>query len=118
MSEKEPAIGINLGDTRFEMTRRNTFLYTFMGRAALYNHVFLKRDDLPQTDDGNIVGTYIFQGLTPNQEVWNRLENTLKENDYPQYLNHAEPSDGDIRAYIQTATSDLEKQSGLPEGWE
>lgn len=117
MAEKEPVIGINIGETRFEMTRRNTFLYTFLGKAALYNHVFLKRDDLPETGDGNILGTYIFKDLTPNQEVWNRLESTLKENEYPQYLNHAEASEVDIRAYMETATSDLKNNDTVPEDW-
>lgn len=117
MSEKEPAIGINLGDTRFEMTRRNTFLYTFLGKAALYNHVFLKRDDMPATDDGNIIGTYLFETALPQNGIWDKLKSTLQENDYPQYLNHAEASDTDIRAYIETVTKDLESTDTVPEDW-
>lgn len=118
MSEREPVIGINLGETRFEMTRRNTFLYTFLGKAALYNHVFLKRDDLPETDDGQIMGTYLFEDALPKNGIWDRLKSTLQENDYPQYLNHAEASEVDIRAYMETVMSDLAKADGVPEGWE
>lgn len=117
MSEQEPSFNINLGDTQFEMTRRNTFLYTFMGRAALYNHVFLKRDDLPPLEDGQILGTYLFQGAL-KEGLWERLLTTLQENSYPQYLNHAEVSQMDQDAYMQAAMSDLEKNDSVPEGWE
>lgn len=118
MSEKEPAIGINLGETRFEMTRRNTFLYTFLGKAALYNHVFLKRDDLPETEDGNIMGTYLFETALPQNGIWEKLKSTLQENDYPQYLNHAEASEVDIKAYMQTVMSDLDSTDTIPESWQ
>lgn len=116
--QTEPAFGINLGDTRFEMTRRNTYLYTFMGKAALYNHVFLKRDDLPPTEDGDILGTYLFQDVLPKNGIWDRLCNTLQENDYPQYLNHAAPSEGDKAAYMLSVTQDLQTTDTIPEGWE
>lgn len=105
--EQEPKFGINLGDTHFEMTRRNTYLYTFMGKMALYDHVFLKRDDIPRNADGNQLGTYLFKEAL-RKELWERLESTLLENKYPAYLNHEEPSESDKASFMLTVLKDID----------
>jgi hypothetical protein len=113
--ENEPSIRINLGDKKFEMTRENSFLYTFLGRAALYNHVFLQRDDLPPVEGGQLTGTYIFEDLTRNGNIYARLAQMMQEKDFPQYLNHKEPAQCDMDAYMLAATRDL--SDTVPEEW-
>lgn len=125
MSEHEPSIGINLGQTHFEMTRDNSFLYSFIGRAALFNHIWIKRDDLqPPEDSAMTQSTYLFENLTftdpERAEQWARTYGLLvlrmTELDYPLFLNQKAPAECDINAYIAT-TSHGEDLDHVPEGW-
>jgi hypothetical protein len=63
MSEQDPSIRINLGEEKFEMTRDNSSLYTFLGRAAIFNHIYLIRDEVPVDEEGNRTVTYLFRSL-------------------------------------------------------
>lgn len=114
--ENEPSIRINLGEQKFEMTRENSFLYTFLGRAALYNHIFLKRDDLPQREDGNITGTYLFKGIMPDNGIFDRIAEKMHEGEFPLYLNQPRVSQCDVDAYMSAVMKDLEGDS-FPEDW-
>lgn len=114
--DKEPSININLGNSNFEMNRENSFLYTFIGRAAL-NHIFIKRDDLPQPEDGNITATYLFRDLMPNKDVFDRIASLMQDKEFPQFLNQKDIPQCDVDAYMRTATQDLSGDT-IPEGWE
>lgn len=115
-SEREPSININLGNTNFEMTPHNSSLFTFLGRAALYNHIFLVRDDLPPLPEGQLNGTYLFEGLLRNKNIYSRLEQMMTEKQYPMHLNALEAPECDVDAYIRTASNMI--GDTVPEGWE
>jgi hypothetical protein len=124
--ENDPTIGINLGETHFEMTRDNSFLYTFLGKAAIYNHIWLKRDDLPPTGDDSLVqSTYLFENMTyadkEREQRWAQIYGALvlrmTELEYPLYLNQARPADCDVNAYV-AANVQNDDFDHVPEGWE
>lgn len=126
MSEQEPSININLGKTNFEMTRQNSFLYTFIGRAALFNHVWLKRDDLPAMQDESLVqSTYLFENMTFEQEerrehwdnVYSRIIEQMNQLQFPMYLNMPAPSETDVNAYIG-ATMQNDNLDHIPDEWQ
>lgn len=115
--ENEKSININLGDTRFEMTRDNSRLYTFVGRAALYNHIYIVRDDLGKTQEGNDRITYLFEDLLKrgNPEVYSRLEQAMVQYAFPMHLNETTPATVDVESYIKAASMDL--ADTFPEDW-
>ena len=115
--EKQPSISINLGKDKFEMTRENSSLHSFVGRAAL-NHIYLIRDDLEQTDDDVLV-TPLFRDLMGSTDTWDAIAQQMEAKEFPLYLNHPDVPPDTIDAYEKIALNQMSKEmpDTVPEGW-
>lgn len=113
MSEHaEDELMLHIGETDFLMTRENAVLFTFFGRLATRNHVFLITGE---TEDEVMTGSYIFAHAT----AFNALASFMAEYDYPARLNHLEVPDGDETAFQrsldQLGGEDIE--DFIPDDW-
>jgi len=117
MNEQESTIGITLGGEKFEMTRRNSRLYTFVGQAALYNHVYLVRDDMEPNEEGAPYVTYLFEDILKrtHAETYDKITHAMGHYAFPMHLNELEPPECDIESYIKTAMQD--SRDDVPEDW-
>lgn len=108
--ENEPSINLNVLGAEVEAKRDNTTLYTFLGKLACYNHIFVV------TDKEASNGFYIFNDLS----VYEEMANYMFENDYPMHLNLPEVAECDNDAWNRhihdLCNDDLE--NGVPEEWE
>jgi len=108
--EQEPSMHIGFPDgVEFEATRDNTILFTFMGRLALYNHVFFIRDE----EKGQ--GSYLFN-LHPS---FNEVSEYMLENNYPAHINMREVAQCDVDAFSSMIHKDAvsELENGVPGDW-
>ena len=89
----EDELMLHIGETDFLMTRENAVLFTFFGRLATRNHVFLITEE---TDEEGITsGSYIFAHAT----AFNALASFMAEYDYPARLNSLEVPQCDEDAF-------------------
>lgn len=100
-------IPITLDKEPFQMTRRNTMLFTHIGEAALYDHVFFSKGE---TEDG-WRGAYLWK----NHPSYEQLVDFMVNHAYPLRLNNVEAAQCDQDAYWSSQLSDLDK--GIPEDW-
>ena len=111
MNESEPVAKLTLpnGET-FEARRDTASLYTFMGKLAIYNHVYCYdvRDNEVQQS------FYVFNFVNGYQE----LSEYMKENEYPQHLNLPEISRSDVEAFERASLHDLATMDSFHEDWE
>jgi hypothetical protein len=107
MDNSEPKMNFTMEDgTNVEATRYNTSLWSFLGRAALYDHVYVAAND-----DFSI---YIFQAM-PDFAIAAKF---VIENEFPLHLHIPEPAEEDLEAYerfIQSNMTDL--NSFPPKEW-
>lgn len=105
---EEPVINLTMdGEPGYELNRLNTTLHTFLGRLAVYNHVFYT--DIHEEEVQESFYIFNFEPSYP------QIEEYMRENDFTQVLNQTEVSSGDIRAYIRASTRDL--GDTIPENW-
>lgn len=112
-NDAEPSIVINLGDEDFEITPHNATLFTFLGRNAMYNHVFVATAE--QSEEGIIGGAYIFSHI----EGFNNLAKMMRKMRFPAVINQPEVAQCDMEAFdlnIHHMAGDVEQ--GVPEGWD
>ena len=110
-----PKMRLGLSGGEFEATPENSHLYTFMGRLAMYNHIFLVTSE----GEGTISGTYLFNQIHTSQEVFDELSDFMIANDYHTDLNRREVPDCDVKAYDDTVVGMTEDLGDtIPEGWE
>lgn len=102
--EQEPKATIRVNGQEFEARRDNTSLFRHLGKAAIFDHVFLQT--------GENEGAYIFNGI----KGYDDLSAYMMANGYPMHVNLPEASPLDQDAYMRQATSDL--SDTVPEGWE
>lgn len=108
--EDEPTLNLSMGEKIFEMNRRNASLFTFIGKLATHNHIFL----VHEIEENRAFGTYVWS----HHEAYEDLSNFLVEHDFPVHLNMLEVASCDLEAYdnsIQLNTADLDK--GIPTDW-
>ena len=110
MNEQEPFAKLTLPNgEEFEARRDTASLYTFMGRLAIYNHVYcydIKDNEVQQS-------FYIFNFV----QGYDELVEYMKENDYPQHLNLPEISRSDVEAHDRAVLHDLVSNDTFPESW-
>lgn len=101
MSEQEPLARLNIGNGEtFEARRDTAELWTFLGRAAIYNHVYCF-----ETIDNEVQQSfYIFDFVDGYEE----LVAYMLANEYPMHLFQREPLRSDIEAYERAALRDLD----------
>lgn len=103
---------LRVGDQEFLANRDNTFLFTFAGHLACYNHVF---HVLEEDEEANVnKGVFIFS-MNPG---WQELTDYMFEQSYPMHLNMREVSPNDRDAFDRTMLADLREMDGLPPEWE
>lgn len=105
--DNEDAPSLNFNGKRYELGRDNTALYTYLGKYAYLNHVFV---DLQQEPP---LYTYAFA----EDELYQQLRDLVEREQYPQMLNQNDPQECDLSAYAQRHMTDLEAATGVPEEW-
>lgn len=91
--------------TTVEGTRYNSSLWTFIGKAALYNHVYVAASDE--------FAIYTFQGADNFFEA----ASFMIENEFPLHMNITEPAEEDIEAYERFVQSYLHDLGDFPPEW-
>lgn len=109
-NEQEPVAKLTLPNGEvFEARRDTASLYTFMGKLALYNHIFCY-----DVQDNEVQQSfYIFDFVGGYGE----LARYMSENEYPMHLNLPEISKSDVEAYERAVLRDLAVTDGVPEDW-
>lgn len=104
--ESEPFANINLPNGEMvRMTRSNSSIYTFMGRLAVYDHVYYAGE----TEEDRSFYVFSFVG------GYRELLKHMKKNKYPAHTNMTEVSRSDIEAYERAALADL--GDTIPDDW-
>lgn len=85
--ENEPRVNLRLQGNETLGHRGNLRLYTFLGKLAVYDHVFYTG----QEDNS----CYIFSFV----EGYEELRDHMLEENYPAYLNQTEVAQVDLDAY-------------------
>lgn len=92
------------------MKPENSSLFTFMGRLAMYDHVFLTTNP----DEG--VGTYIFASFN---EAYQPLAEAMIDQEFPAHINLTDVADCDKSAFENMLRHSLEDVSDfVPDEWE
>ena len=105
-----PEMKLQLPSGEFRATPENTTLFTFLGRLACYDHIFLQTGD---EDERTITGTYVFN----QHSVFEEMAAFVVEHDYPMVLNRIEVPDCDLNAFnsmIHQNTNDIDH---VPDDW-
>lgn len=103
-AEHEPFMLVNINGEQNELYRRNTALYTFLGRAAM-NHVFYEKSRNEET--GHTTGAWFFQQIMPEQ--YGLMEGYMRQNQYPIYDNMLEVPEMDIDALERQLKRDIDE---------
>lgn len=109
--EELPAVRLNMADgSQFESTPLNTFMFNFIGKAALrgvmveadkFDHIFIQTGEETETA---IIGSYLFREdpVTGElNEVYGKLGEYMVENNYTLHLNLRHVPDCDKDAYLR-----------------
>ena len=109
MSESDPTLTIKLGENDFEMNRRNTFMFTFLGDLAIHDHIFML------TEPDEAVGTFVFKVCFP--EEFDNLGRFMIDNNYIFHLNAQEVTDQDADAFKMATIGDVISADSFPDDW-
>lgn len=85
-----------------ECTRDNTRLFTHLGKAAMYDHIFI------ETKAGAYQWRYDPQ-TGEDQEQYHHLKEKVIENNCPLHLNLKEPYEVDVNIYLKHAQPDWDE---------
>lgn len=101
MSEIEPSLNLDIDRLgKFELTRHNSGLFTFIGRTAfngiIYDNQQLDHIYMRLPDDHEAKGVYFFKTMTPK---YNQMAAYMLRNKYPLALNFQTVPDSDIENY-------------------
>lgn len=106
MSADNESLFVNMADkSRFEVTRENATLYTFVGHTAIgdltienanVNHVFLRTND-PDTLPAK--GMYIFNEFDP--DTYKDLTRHMSDHRFPMILNMLRVPECDLKVWFQ-----------------
>lgn len=117
-SESEPFEGlmhVTIGDEEHEIGPDQASLFTFLGKRAMYDHVFVQ---LNLEDDGTATGAYVFASLRPT--MYEEMRDFMMDYDFPLHLNLREVAECDIAAYddmVDREAQDLEQIDTVPAEW-
>lgn len=103
MSEQLPSFEkVRSNGVEHELTRDNAFVFTHLGKLAIYDHLYVK------TGGSNAVYLWRFAPST-GQEVslYHHIKPKALENDCQSFLNLKEVNEKDIETYVRHATEDL-----------
>lgn len=117
-SESESSEGLlhaSINGEEYEIGPNDASLFTFIGKRALYDHVFIQLDE---EDGGKVTGVYVFSSLRP--AVYELMRDHMMDYDYPLHLNLQEVADCDVAAYdsmVDDEMTDLEQINTIPTEW-
>lgn len=102
-SDDDPVMRIetSAGD-ELEMRRENTKLYTFLGKLAVYDHIF---HNVSKNE-----GVYLFNFVNE----FPAMREYMIRSKYPAIINMVEVPEHDINAYVRSAMGDIDE---IPEDW-
>ena len=84
---------ISADGSEIAVTRENCALYTFIGEASMYDHVYIVGQN-----KGDKTATFmIFDALTPSK--YSQLKQHIERNKFKQVLHESQPQDFDIHAF-------------------
>ena len=106
--EDEPRLPIHIGEVGIEATRLNSKVYTFLGRLAVYDHIFIISEI-----DGKAYGTHIWKHFP----VYQAMLKFMTDNNYPAELNSIQVEACDYQEYVRTHTGDLDNIEKAIAGW-
>jgi len=110
--EEEPFASLTFPDgKRFEVNRQNSTLFTYLGRLAVYNHVYIC-----QVEEEEVTfATHIFRHV----EGYEPLARYMLEQCFPAFLNQTVVLASDVRAFDKAVDliSRLEDDH-IPDSWE
>ena len=108
--EHEPKVVLSFENGHdIEATRDNTMLYTYLGAQAIYNHIFVVKDD----EGAQAGGAYIFSDLP----VFGEIRDYMQRNDFTQYLNMRDVAECDKQAYERHIKKLCGNLDTVPEEW-
>lgn len=92
-----------------EAKRDNSALFRYIGKLAIYDHVFVT------LDDENGMGFYVFS-LNPHFE---RMSMYMLQNGYESHINMREVAECDKRSYDEAIGAYINDtlDGGIPEDW-
>lgn len=102
-----PTMRLTIRDREYEATPENTSLFRFMGKLAMFDHIFLATDEHPDGEDTPIGGLYIFRDI----DLFDDIEDFMLEHDYPMHLNLREVAQCDYDAHQKYITQCVEEES-------
>jgi len=106
--EEEPVIRVSFGESEFEATPDNTTLFRFVGKLALYNHVFML------TDPEESTGAYLFN----QHPYYAEFEEYMITNKYPLHDNLRDVAQCDLDAFENMVKENLKDiEDYPPEDW-
>lgn len=115
MEEKFGRMEININGENYEATPHNAILYRFIGHLAIYDHVFITKNE----DNEELAsGAYAFlKSIEPDGK--SQIQQFMVDNGYSCYLNLREISELDINAfddvYVKPALNDIDR---IPDEWQ
>jgi hypothetical protein len=102
---EEPRREVFYADGRkTEATRFNTKLSTYIGKAAIYNHVYINPQGLPPL--------YVFECMT---DYYSSMKEFVEYNDFPQELNNLHVQQRVVEAMVSISMNDV--GNTIPEEW-
>lgn len=101
----EHVANINIGGERHEAHSENTTVYRHLGKAAIYDHIFISI--------GEDAGIYIWN----DNPQFNELGTRAVEAACLLILNIKEASETDVKAYIEHHSKDLDSFNEVPDDW-
>lgn len=108
----EPEMSLRINGAEFKATRDNTSLFTFFGRLAVYDHIFIHTGE--EEDDDNVqLGAYIFS----NARLFLEMVDYMVTNEYPQHVALREVAECDLKAFDRAQLGDLRESDTFPEEW-
>lgn len=100
MSESFANLSFSDGE-KIEANRHNIILYRHFGRGALYDHLWVRRDDTH--------GAYIWAQQPPENPAYATLAPVAVENEVEMHLNIRKVAECDLKAFGRAAMGDLEQ---------
>lgn len=108
--EEDRGLELKFNGEVYLATRRNTLLFTFFGKLAMYNHVYM----IPEQGEEGPLGGYIWS----DYESYPTILKFIQDYDLPQRLNSNEVASEDIIAFNNSHPNGLllpeEKELELP----
>ena len=99
---------INFQGEQIKATRLNTSLDQHFGRGALYDHIWVHKDD-------SNAGGYIWKEQPPDNPAYTLLAPAVVDNNCEMHLNVQKAAECDLKAFGKAALAD--SQDYFPESW-